>query len=134
MGTYSGKVETNLLAETIEALTQNGRIEAEVLWVGNEQFRCSWEEFVAVAKDEMYDSGFGGAEIATDLLVVGKDFWLERHEYDGSEWWEFKEQPQMPDKEFKPTTFKAMYGSSLNSIIKGDYLCLSWAKYFYKSL
>jgi hypothetical protein len=29
------------------------------------------------------------------IIVVGKDWWLERHEYDGSEWWEFK---TMPDK------------------------------------
>lgn len=26
-------------------------------------------------------------------MVVGDDWWLERHEYDGSEWWEFKRLP-----------------------------------------
>jgi hypothetical protein len=95
----------NLLKETIEDLTINGRVETEVVWVGNEEYRCSWEQFAEVAKDENYDNGFGGANIATDLLVVGKDFWLERHEYDGSEWWEYKELPKMPTQEFKPTTF-----------------------------
>lgn len=32
------------------------------------------------------------------LIVVGKDFWLERHEYDGSEWWEFKSIPMEPEE------------------------------------
>ena len=31
-----------------------------------------------------------------DLIVVGKDFWIERHEYDGSELWEFKRMPEEP--------------------------------------
>ena len=30
------------------------------------------------------------------LVVVGKDFWLERNNYDGSEWWEFKQVPVEP--------------------------------------
>ena len=33
-----------------------------------------------------------------DLLIVGKDFWLERVEYDGSEWWEFKTMPREPEE------------------------------------
>lgn len=110
--------DTNLLAETIETLTQNGRVEAEVLWVGNEQYRCSWEAFSEVAKKENYDDGYGGTEVPTDLLVVGKDFWMERHEYDGSEWWEYKEQPKMPEQEFTPTTFLNKNGESLTEVIK----------------
>lgn len=29
-------------------------------------------------------------------MIVGDDWWMERHEYDGSEWWEFKELPKKP--------------------------------------
>lgn len=31
--------------------------------------------------------------VATDLVLVGDDWWIERAEYDGSEWWEFKSIP-----------------------------------------
>ena len=30
---------------------------------------------------------------ATDLVLVGDGWWIERCEYDGSEWWEFKTIP-----------------------------------------
>lgn len=48
--------------------------------------------------DFTYHDGFGGVEIDMGLIVVGKDFWLERHEYDGSEWWEFKSIPMEPEE------------------------------------
>lgn len=79
----------NLLEETIEILNENNRSESDVLWVGCPKFKTTWENFKRVANVE-YDNGYGGAEVADDLIVMGIDFWLERHEYDGSEWWEFK--------------------------------------------
>ena len=42
-----------------------------------------------------YDNGFGGAEVHGDLKIVGNDWWMERGEYDGSEWWEFKTLPKL---------------------------------------
>lgn len=54
------------------------------------------EQFFRVADFDYWD-GFGSAEITLGLVVVGKDWWLERHEYDGSEWWEFKTLPKKPD-------------------------------------
>lgn len=98
----------NLLEETIDILYKNGRIESDVLWVGrgynqtgylqeqNNLSKNTWEYFVKNA-DFLYEDGFGCEEIPTDLIVVGKDFWLERHSYDGSEWWEFKSMPVEPD-------------------------------------
>ena len=41
------------------------------------------------------DSGYGSAEIREDLVIVGKDWWLERDEYDGSEWWAFHTMPEL---------------------------------------
>lgn len=97
----------NLLEETIACLNENGKKESDVLWVGrdyydrkkNETFfyKNTWKNFRSKA-NFMYDAGFGGNEIPMDLIVVGKDFWLERHEYDGSEWWEFKTMPTEPEE------------------------------------
>ena len=86
----------NLLEETIEVLKNNNKTEEDVLWVGTKEEKATWNNFRAIA-DVNYDSGFGGQEVAEDLIIVGKDWWLERHEYDGSEWWEFKSQPKEPD-------------------------------------
>jgi len=85
----------NFLKETIETLTDNGKTPEDVLWCGYTAGYFTWEEFKEKA-DFKYSNGFGGEEIDLDLLVVGKDFWLERHEYDGSEWWEFKSLPVKP--------------------------------------
>jgi len=74
----------NLLEETIRILKSNNKSEEDVLWVGNTKIKTTWENFKDIS-DMEYDSGFGGQEVATDLLIVGKDWWLERHEYDGSE-------------------------------------------------
>lgn len=88
----------NLLKETIEMLKSNDKNENNVRWCGSESLGCcTFEHFKSIANIE-YDGGFGGQEIATDLMVVGDDFWLERHEYDGSEWWEYKQIPLKPDK------------------------------------
>lgn len=92
---------TNFLQETVTILDFYKKSPIDVEWVGNTDFYFTWDEFAAVANIE-YNSGFGGAEAAEDLKVVGKDFWLERHEYDGSEWWEYKEHPVKPAKHIIP--------------------------------
>lgn len=79
----------NLLEETIKKLANNGKLETDVLWVGTRTHKTTWEQFKIIADTEYHD-GFGGQEVARDLLIVGKDWWMERHEYDGSENWEFK--------------------------------------------
>lgn len=85
----------NLLEETLRVLENNGKTTADVRWVGDgDEYECSWVEFAALAGKTIYDNGFGGAEVAQDLKVVGDGWWLERHEYDGAEWWEFKSLPQ----------------------------------------
>ena len=86
----------NLLEETIKRLQDNSVTEADVLWVGNNEVFTTWDNFVNIANVD-YDNGYGRQEIATDLVIVGKDWWLERHEYDGSEWWEFKQSPIKPN-------------------------------------
>jgi hypothetical protein len=87
----------NFLIETKEILKNHNKSSKDVLWVGNAESCISWQDFVKIANFE-YDDGFGWAEIALDLLVVGDNWYLERHEYDGSECWKYKEVPKKPVK------------------------------------
>lgn len=43
-----------------------------------------------------YDNGYGGQELF-GLIVFTNGSWIERYEYDGSEWWEYKETPKRDD-------------------------------------
>lgn len=60
----------NLLEETKEALERNGRTFDDVLWIGCRDFRIPVERFMELA-DDIYDSSYGGVEVASDLIVVG---------------------------------------------------------------
>ena len=91
-------MNTNLWDETISELEYNGKTYDDVVAVCCHDFRISKSNFEEVAKRTDYDSGFGGQKVATDLMIVGIDFWLERHEYDGSEWWEYKSMPTIPQE------------------------------------
>jgi hypothetical protein len=86
----------NLLEETKEKLADCHKTPKDVLWVGSSDGSeaITWEEFEKLADFE-YDDGYGLNEIRLDLVVVGKGWWLERYEYDGSEWWVYKEQPKL---------------------------------------
>ena len=62
-----------------------------------------WEKYVIQIDninidfmDFNYDDGYGSQEL--DGVVLFKDnTWLERGEYDGSEWWEYKTPPTIED-------------------------------------
>lgn len=93
----------NLLEETREELAEHGKTFDDVVAVCGGEFQITKENFLFLA-DATYDSGYGAQEVANDLLVIGSDFWLERHEYDGSEWWEFKQMPKYKELPFKTAT------------------------------
>ena len=82
----------NLKEETLEALHHNGKRRSDVKYVCGDDFRISREQFWKLADTE-YDNSFGAPEIATDLMLIGDDFWMERGDYDGSEWWDFHRMP-----------------------------------------
>lgn len=82
---------TNLWKETERILTAHGKMFKDVKYIQGSNFGITKENFEKVAKKSNYSSGFGAAEVADDLVVVGDNWWIERHEYDGSEWWEYKE-------------------------------------------
>lgn len=79
----------NLWDETLDALREHGKTWNDVLFV------CAGDvevlNFEDVAKRTNYDADYGSQKVAFDLEVVGANFWLERYEYDGAEWWEYKE-------------------------------------------
>lgn len=82
----------NLLEETLQVLRENGKSEEDVLFVKSFPLTTSWEAFKRNANFE-YDDGYGCNQISLNLKIVGDSWWLERNEYDGSEWWEFKTHP-----------------------------------------
>ena len=49
--------------------------------------------------DFEYDSGYGGQELF-GCVWLKDGTWLERSEYDGSEWWSHKERPNIPEELF----------------------------------
>ena len=88
----------NLLNETRDILLSNNKTFDDVLFVGDgsTHTKMTVKEFLEHANVE-YNDGYGLEDINTNLILVGKDFWLERHEYDGSEWWEYKSMPNIND-------------------------------------
>ena len=103
----------NLLKETTEVLKQKGKTWDDVIWVGCKSFKLPIEDVKTLFNVD-YDNGFGGNQIAGDLLVVGKGWWLERGEYDGSEWWEFKTMPRKPRKVKKIDTISTEYSGNFD--------------------
>ena len=85
----------NLIEETIQKLNENHLTPDDVKWVGsrNGLYVLSWQEFAEKFKDFVYYNSYGTQEVASDLVVVGDKWWLERAEYDGAEWWVFRTSP-----------------------------------------
>lgn len=86
----------NLLNETIRCIANHKQIDLKDLFVTDGKKVMTFSDFAQIAEDINYDAGYGGAEVNMNLKVVGPTWWLERHEYDGAEWWEFKEIPVLP--------------------------------------
>ena len=97
----------NLRTETLETLKNYNKTVEDI------RFICSGDRNIPIdlffmRADKEYDDGYGGAEVDQCLTIVGDDWWLERGEYDGSEWWEFKTMPKKPDSPLD-YTYKPFY-------------------------
>lgn len=109
---------TDLLEETRGAIRGTGRHISTASWIGSKDgtFGMSWWQFENIANVE-YHKGYGGQEVAKDLVVVFTDGrgWLERVEYDGSERWEYKECPtiQTPHRIPQQVVDRESYGCSV---------------------
>ena len=86
----------NLLKETQESLRIHGKNFKDIRFITNKENEIPLEVFKRIA-NRNYNDGFGWQNVNSYLKIVGDDWWLERHEYDGSEWWEFKTLPVKPD-------------------------------------
>lgn len=85
-------MKLNLWKETITKLANSGKTFADVRYIQNSKYQITKENFEEIAKRTNYHTG-GFTQIPLDLVLVGDNWWLERQEYDGAEWWEYKEKP-----------------------------------------
>lgn len=106
----------NLLEETLEVLETYNLTIKDIKWIGSEDFKI--QNFFDIA-NIIYDEGFGGQRIPYDLVIVGEDWWLERAEYDGSEWWRFMKKPIEPSKEKKLENLPLGAYDSLVGLVEG---------------
>jgi len=77
--------------ETARSIKGSGHKKSDVMFIGSAdgKYRLTMKEFEEIANFD-YDSGFGSAKIATDLIIYFRDkSYIARGEYDGSEWWEY---------------------------------------------
>lgn len=79
----------NLLTETEEILRENGKNWDDVTQIIVDDCLIPVDVFKKVA-NTFYNDGFGEQIINETLMIFGAGFWLEREEYDGSEWWEYR--------------------------------------------
>jgi hypothetical protein len=107
----------NLLSETIDVLNNSGKTRSDVRWIGSTHYGYfDWEHFVKIANVEYDDDGYGAAKVASHLVIVGDDWWLERQEYDGSEWWSYKSLPTKPLNKIEPNRVTYGYDRTLREM------------------
>lgn len=68
-----------------------GEYQSSGFEVFGEEF--SWE---LIPEDLEYDSGYGSQELFGTILFKDNT-WLERGEYDGQEWWEYRSPPTISE-------------------------------------
>lgn len=84
----------NFYDEIVEALSEHNKSLDDVKWVGTKDYVFNTFKFLRWASAFNYDNGYGLNCIPLTWYVVGDNWWLERYEYDGAEWWEYKELPK----------------------------------------
>ena len=90
----------NLWEETIEVLKDHSLTwkDVDAVVLDGDNVILPKENFEEVARKTYYDEGYGRVEIRSDLKIIGWNWWLERADCDGLEWWEFKTQPYIPNE------------------------------------
>lgn len=111
--------EINLLQETEEVFYRYGYSWQDIKWIGShsknfahKDVEISVQNFVEIARETNYDSGYGSEEICTDLVIVMTDgAWFTRASYDGAEWWEYHCIPRRPNNKVVTKNLKTSYES-----------------------
>lgn len=112
----------NLKNETLEVLHNHGKRKEDIKYVCGGDFQISTEQFWELSDTE-YDS-YGAPEIATDLTLVGEDFWMERGKYDGAELWDFHTMPDTTGLPIREIT--ALSVRQYNAICNPRYGKIGW--------
>ena len=104
MSFYENEPKKNLLNELFEVLEHSNYNWKHVAWIGTNYGKVfDLNEFCRKARKTNYYNGFGAQEIRNDLVIVLCDGnWIERREYDGSEWFQLVKRP-VPIVHVKPT-------------------------------
>lgn len=102
----------NLKTETLEVIKESGHTVEDIDWCGisggSDNFKIPTDVFFDIIDFE-YNNGYGLPEINSYLTVMFTDgTWLERGEYDGSEWWKLRKVPEKPN------------GTKSTSLVKSD--------------
>ena len=97
----------NLYDETVETLSFYDKTIADIEYIGSTRTKINTNKALELMKKTNYHSGYGGQEIACNLMIKGKDFIMTRGEYDGSEWWDYMQtDPSLPQVERDVKSFK----------------------------
>lgn len=101
----------NLYDETVEILRLHDKTIADIEYIGSTRTKINTNKALELMKKTNYDRGFGGQEIAENLMIKGYGFIMIRGEYDGSEWWDYMQtEPSLPQVEIDVKSFKANIG------------------------
>lgn len=85
--TYKAIVDSNHTIDDIDFFSM-------VIMDNRKEVQFSFDDFKRNS-NFYYDNGFGTAVINLSLKIIFKDgTFMERREYDGSEWWEFVQIPK----------------------------------------
>lgn len=115
----------NFYEETIEDIKRVGRTLEDIAWIGSYSVEIPINQFFKVAKATTYDNGWGRAEMPIDLRIVFKDGgYLERREYDGSEWWQYIAPMRRPSLKARLVikAFTDPVNSSLGDPVLSDFI------------
>lgn len=93
----------NLKKETMEAIEESCHTIADIDYCDiKEEYEYGKYNILSFSNIDidklniMYDDGYGAQNIF-GFIVFKDSTWLERGEYDGSEWWEYKKKPILKD-------------------------------------
>ena len=101
----------NLYDETVETLSLYDKTISDIESIGSIRTKINTNKALELMKKTNYDSGFGGQEIACNLMINGNGFIMIRGEYDGSEWWNYiQTDPSLPQVEREVKSFKTDMG------------------------
>ena len=94
---------SNLWKETLEILEKHKKTYDDVICICSDDYRISKDNYKEIAEQTNYYDGYGAQEVVSDLRLYGDNWYIERAEYDGSEWFEYRtiEHKDLPLKEIK---------------------------------